>query len=131
MGACAATGAALVVESCIGVGGQGQAAGAEDKTVCRICGDIVEKLVHGGCRICSCCGLLGTDCAEGNEELVVDGPRVVEQSADNTLHAFDARFVEPWRSIVVGCNLLFGAVDNFTVLVVGELRLCGCLVPFV
>ena len=65
-----------------------------------------------------------------NNELVVDVPRVVEQGSDDALHAFDARSIEPWRIIIVGCQLLLGAVEDYTVLVGGELRLCGCLVPF-
>ena len=128
MGACVATGAALVVESRIGVGGQVHSAGAEEETVSRICVDIVEQVVHGSCCICSCCGLLGD--AEGNEELVFDGPRVVDQGSDDTLRSFDARFVESQRSIFVRCQLLLGAVDDFAVLVGRELRLCRCLVPF-
>ena len=99
MGACTATGAALVVEARIGVGGQGHAAGTEYDTVRRIRGDIVEQLLYGGCHVFCCCGLLGTDCDEGNEKLVADGARVVEEGSDDTLHAFDARFVAPWRSI--------------------------------
>ena len=121
---------ALVVEYRIVMGSQGHAAGMKDDTVRWICGDIVEQLVYDGCRVCRCCSLLRPDCAEGNEELVVDDPRVVEEGSNDTLHTFDARFIEPWRSIVVGCQLLLGAVDNFMVLVGGELLLCGCLVPF-
>ena len=109
---------------------QGHGTGTEYNTVCRIRGDIVEQLVYGGCCVCRCFGLLVSDCAEGNEELVVDSARVVEDGSDNTLHAFDARFIDMWRSIFFGCKLLLGAVDNFMVLVAGELLLCGRLVPF-
>ena len=78
--------------------------------------------MDSSCRVFSGGGLLGTDSGEGNQELVIDGSCIIEESADDTLNACDTNCVERWQSVLTWCVLLFGTVDNFAMSVRRELR---------
>ncbi len=54
-----------------------------------VCGQEVEKLVHGNIGGFSGCGLLGTQGTEGGKEFVVNCMCVVEESANDALNSFD------------------------------------------
>ena len=73
----------LVVEPCIGVGGEDHVAGAVCDTIVGIGSTVVKELVDvdgvsSGSGF-SGTGLLRADGAEGNKELVVNGTGVVEE----------------------------------------------------
>jgi hypothetical protein len=59
--------------------------------VIRVCGQVVEKLihVHGNIGGFSGCGLLGTQGAEGGKEFVANSACIVEESANDALNSFD------------------------------------------
>ncbi len=57
--------------------------------VVKVCGQVVEKLVHGNIGGFSGCGLLGTQGTEAGKEFVVNCTCVVEESANDALNSFD------------------------------------------
>ena len=78
------------------MGSQNHGASAIRDAIVGVCGDVIQELVYGFSGIFCGFGLLRADGAEGGEELVIYGPGVVEQGADDALYAFDARRVQ-WR----------------------------------
>jgi hypothetical protein len=48
-----------------------------------VCGQVVEKLVHGNIGGFSGCGLLGTQGTEGSKELVVNCTCLVKETAND------------------------------------------------
>ncbi len=58
--------------------------------VAGVCGQIVEKLVHGNIGGFSGGSLLVTQGAEGGKELVVNCTCIVEESASDALNSLDA-----------------------------------------
>ncbi len=54
-----------------------------------VCGQVVEKLVHGNIGGFGGGGLLKTQSAEGGKELVVNCTCVVEESANDALNSLD------------------------------------------
>ncbi len=62
--------------------------------VVRVCGQVVERLVHGGVGGFSGGGLLGTQSAEGGKELVVNCTCIVEESANDALNSLDTFYGE-------------------------------------
>ncbi len=57
--------------------------------VVRVCGQVVEKLVHGNIGGFSGGGLLGAQGTEGGKELVINCMCVVEESANYALNSLD------------------------------------------
>jgi len=55
---------------------------------------------------------LGADGAEANKELVVDGPCVVQDCANDSLDTFDAGIVEGRARVLVVRELALVAVNN-------------------
>ncbi len=121
--ASAAAAFGFIVEASIGVGTEYHVTAAICGAIVRVGGKVVKKLVDGFGSGFSGSGLLGAQGAEGGKELVVDSLCVVEKDTDDALDSFDA-FVRERRTVgfVVG-DLGDLAVDDFTVLVRGELAL--------
>jgi hypothetical protein len=55
-----------------------------------VCGQVVEKLVHGNIGCFSGDGLLGTQGAESGKELVVNCTCIVEESTNDALNSLDS-----------------------------------------
>ncbi len=113
------------MEASIGVGAEYHVTAAICGAIVRVGGKIVKKLVDGFGSGFSGSGLLGAQGAESGKKLVVDSLCIVEKGADDALDSFDT-FVGEWRTVgfVVG-DLGDLAVDDFAVLVRGELALGG------
>ena len=73
----------------VGVSAENHVASAICGAIIRVCGQVVEKLVHGNIGGFSGCGLLGAQGAEGGKEFVVDSACVLEESANDALNSFD------------------------------------------
>ncbi len=69
----------------VGVSAENHVAGAICGAVAGVCGQVVERLVHGNIGGFSGCGLLGTEGAEGDKEFFVNSTCVVEESANDAL----------------------------------------------
>ncbi len=113
----------FIVEAGIGVGAEYHVTAGICGAIVRVGGEVVKKLVGGFGSGFSGSGLLGAQGNESGKELVVDSLYVVEKGADDALDSFDT-FVGERRTVgfVVG-DLGDLAVDDFTVLVRGELAL--------
>jgi hypothetical protein len=113
----------LIVEASIGVGAEYHVTAAICGAIVRVGGEVVKKLDNGFSSGFSGSGLLGAQGAESGKVLVVDSLCIVEKGANDAFDSFDA-FVGERRTVgfVVG-NLGDLAVDNFAVLVRGELAL--------
>ncbi len=121
--ASAAAAFGFIVETSIGVGAEYHVTAAICGAIVRVGGEVVKKLVDSFGSGFSGSGLLGAQGAESGKKLVVDSSCVVEKGADDTLDSFDA-FVGEQRAVgFVVSDLGDLAVDNFAVLVRGELAL--------
>ncbi len=113
----------FIVEASIGMGAEYHVIAAICGAIVRVGGKVVKKLVDGIGSGFSGSGLLGAQGTESGKELVVGSLCVVEKGTNDALDSFDA-FVGERRTVefVVG-NLGDLVVDNFAVLVWGELAL--------
>lgn len=105
-------GASLVSDAVIGVGG-----------------NIVEQLVNSGCRGFGGSGLLGADGAERGEQLVIDGPGIVEKRTNDALNAFNVLRREYGFIGADWCHLLMGSICDgdvrmWSMLGFGRLGMC-------
>jgi hypothetical protein len=73
------------VKAGIDVSAENHVASAICGAVVGVCGQVVEKLVHGNIGGFSGFGLLGTQGTEGGEEYVVNCACIVEESANDAL----------------------------------------------
>ena len=61
--------------------------------------------------------------AECGQEFVVHGPGIIEQGANDALHAFDTGIVQQWAVVIIGEELFLGSIDDFTMLMWQVLQL--------
>ena len=86
----------------IGVSCEDRAAGLVDDSIVWVCGDIDEQLVDGGGSGLGGGVLMGFNCTEGYEDLVIDSSSIEEEGSDNALDSSDAGGVEGrtgWSSV--------------------------------
>jgi hypothetical protein len=77
------------VKADVGVSAKNHVVSAICGAIVGVCGQVVEKLVHGNIGGFSGCGLLRTQGTEGGKELVVNCTCIVEESANDALNSFD------------------------------------------
>jgi hypothetical protein len=90
------------VKAGVGMSAENHVASTMSGAIAGVCGQVVEKLVHGNIGGFNGCGLLGTQGTEGGKELFVNCTCVVEESANGALNSFDT-FCEERRA--VGINM--------------------------
>ena len=121
MSAHAAASFADIKVGSVGVSGSNHLAGSIDDAVVRVCGNVVKELVDGLRGGFSGGGLFGADGVDGNQELVINGATVEEESSNNSLDTSDAIFVERRTGVGFGSKLRLGAVRDGYVFVRREL----------
>ena len=67
--------------------------------------------------------LLQAERAECGQEFVVHGPGIIEQGANDALHAFDTGIVQQWAVVIIGEELFLGSIDDYTMLMWQVLQL--------
>ena len=112
MSAHAAASFADIKVRCVGVSGSNHLAGSIDDAIVRVGGDVVEELVDGLRGGFSGGGLFGTDGVDGNQELVINGATVEEESSNDALNTSDASFVERRTGVGFGSKLRLGSVRD-------------------
>ena len=106
----AAAGGRLIEVYRVSLADNNNVASTVGDAIIRVCGNIVEKLVHGMGGGISGHGLLGTNGTEGDKDFVFDRAAVPQEGANNALDALDVHIVDRRAEIGLRKVLSLGAI---------------------